>query len=390
MEKSMIDHGIVLPIINAALNGDNSKIDESFSVEEYLPFVQSQQIEALFIAGLKAAGIKLDRTLRDLYIRATLINDHQLDMAEKLYSLFSEHYIDYMPLKGCILKGFYPAPEMRSMSDLDILVRIEQYNQIRPLMLENGFIEDVESDHEYIWNKDGVHIELHKRLIPSYNKDYYAYFGEGWQLAKPASAPYRYEMSPEDTFIFIFTHYAKHYRDAGVGIRQGLDLYVYRKAYPDMDEDYVRSKLKLLQLDRFYENTMHMLHVWFDGHTHTEASQLISDRLFDNGVFGTKTDSLQSTMLKQVNAHGTIQKAKVVNWLDTLFLPYASMRKKYSVLEKCPVLLPFMWVVRWFDVLLNKRSRIKIKVEQEKTASEKNVNAYREMLHKSGLDFNFK
>jgi len=51
-------------------------------------------------------------------------------------------------------------------------------------MADLGYEELYESDHELVWNHDLMRIELHKRLIPSYNKDYYQYYGDGWQLAK--------------------------------------------------------------------------------------------------------------------------------------------------------------------------------------------------------------
>ena len=67
-----------------------------------------------------------------------------------------------------------------------------------------GFAEKLESDHELIWQKPSAYIELHKRLIPSYNQDYYAYYGEGWNLAKKCDGT-RYSMTDEDQMIYLFT-----------------------------------------------------------------------------------------------------------------------------------------------------------------------------------------
>ena len=125
-----------------------------------------------------------------------------------------------MLLKGTLLKEMYPKKELRAMGDADILIKTEQYDKIKPIMQGLGFEERTESDHELIWRKPQLLLELHKKLIPSYNKDYYAYFGDGWQLGKPNSNfPHRFEMSDEDQMIYLFTHFAKHYRDAGIGIR---------------------------------------------------------------------------------------------------------------------------------------------------------------------------
>ena len=386
----MIDPQIVLSILKAALEGAPADIDAAFPVEEYLSFAKVQQVEALFIAGIHRSGFSYGKAVRNIALRAALVAAKQENATKELCDLFEANGIDYLPLKGCILRSLYPSPELRSMGDIDILIKVEQYKQIRSLLTAHGFCEGYESDHEYAWDKNDVHIELHKRLIPSYNKDYYAYYGDGWQLAKPTEVLHRFAMSPEDTFIFIFTHYAKHYRDVGAGIRQVLDLYVYRKAYPHMDEQYIQETLEQLQLERFYANNMHLLEVWFGNAEHTEASKLISDRLFASGAFGTHEDSLQSVMLKQVNRQGSIRKAKIAKWLRRVFLPLDSMRRLYPVLHKMPILLPALWVHRWMRILLHKRYRFAEYRQEDRTLDEGSVERYHEMLQKSGLDFNFK
>ena len=386
----MIDHQLVLALIKAALDGIPAVIPAGFQLDEYLAFAKAQQIEALLIIGLRKSGVSVSKEIRNRLLAAAMISAKQMTIAKQLCAVFQEHAIDHMPLKGSALKPLYPSEEMRSMGDIDVLVRQEQYDHIRRLMLSFGFQEGVQSDHEYIWDKDGVHIELHKRLIPSYNKDYYAYYGEGWQLARPSGTPFRYEMSHEDTLVYLFTHYAKHYRDAGVGIRQALDLYVYRKTYLQMNESYIQEKMHLLQLDRFYENTLHMLDVWFGEATHTEASQLISDRLFADGVFGTHENSLYSSMLKQANNHGSVKKAKALKWLKRVFPKFSGMCQLYPYLEKYPCLLPFMYITRGIMIVLHKRNRFKEYIQEDRIMNDNSVRAYQEMLHKSGLDFNFK
>ncbi len=386
----MIDHQLVLALIKAALDGIPAVIPAGFGLDEYLAFAKAQQIEALLIIGLRKSGVSVSKEIRNRLLAAAMINAKQMTMAKQLCAVFQEHAIDHMPLKGSVLKPLYPSEEMRSMGDIDVLVRMEQYDQIRRLMLSFGFREGVQSDHEYIWAKNQIHVELHKRLIPSYNKDYYAYYGEGWQLARPSGTPFRYEMSPEDTLVYLFTHYAKHYRDAGVGIRQALDLYVYRKTCLQMNESYIQGKMRLLQLDRFYENTLHMVEVWFGEATHTEASQLISNRLFAGGVFGDRESSLNSTMLKQMKLHGSVGKVKTLNWLKRAFPAYGSMRQLYPCLEKYPGLLPFMYISRGINIVFHKRNRLHEYVREDGMLNDASVKAYQEMLRKSGLDFDFK
>ena len=175
-----------------------------------------------------------------------------------------------------------------------------------------------------------------------------------------------------------------------MGIRQVLDLYVFRKAYPEMNEGYIREKMALLQLEKFYVNTMHLLTVWFGNAEHTESSQLISDRLFDCGVFGSHENSVYSTMIKQANAQGSVKKAKVMGLLRKIFPSFEKMAKLYPVLRRFPPLLPLTWVLRWGDFLLHRQNQIRNYAREDTFLSEEGITAYREMLRKSGLDFNFK
>ena len=148
------------------------------------------------------------------------------------------------------------------MGDADILIRLEQYDRIRPILESQGFTEQTETDHELIWNDEELCLELHKHLIPSYNRDYYDYFGNGWQLAA-ADAHGRCAMDPEDTFIFLLVHFAKHYRDGGIGLRHITDLLVFRRAHPVMDEGYIRTALERLELTEFYRHICRLLDYWF-------------------------------------------------------------------------------------------------------------------------------
>ena len=46
-----------------------------------------------------------------------------------------------MLLKGALLREMYPEADMRLMGDVDILIKSEQYDGIRQIMLDLGFEE---------------------------------------------------------------------------------------------------------------------------------------------------------------------------------------------------------------------------------------------------------
>ena len=73
-----------------------------------------------------------------------------------------------------------------------------------------------------------------------------------------------------------------------------------------------------------------------------------------------------------------------------IFLPYKGMCAKYPILKKMPFLLPFMWIIRIFTVLLFKRKRLEALDVRINTVTEKNIDDYHLSLRLVGLDFNFK
>lgn len=384
----------VIKIVKSALTKEKIDISEEFDWQSCLKLARKHQIIPIMFYGIQNSGLippdDVKKEFESFLFSAAAIDVNQKFEISEIEKAFDDHGIDYMPLKGSVLKFLYPSSEMRLMSDVDILIRTEQYDIIKPIMQSLGFSPVVESDHELSWGKSGILIELHKRLIPSYNKDYYAYFGDGWRLAKP-SAPgkNRYDMSCEDNFVYLFTHFAKHYRDGGIGIRHILDIRIYLDKNPNIDTDYVQKELKSLLLYDFYLNIIQTLGVWFDGKDENEVTELITDYIFSSGSYGTANSRIISGALKLSKTSGS-KNIKSKSALKVLFPSYKDMCAIYPVVKKSPLLLPVMWVVRGGRTVLFRRGKLKKQSNYIKLITEENVSAYENSLNFVGLDFNFK
>ena len=385
----------IIAIVKSAITGEKYFLPDDFDIIEAAKNAKKHQISAIFYYGAVNCGISIDLPIMQKLFFETCslmaMNERQMYEIGNIFQAFDENRIDYMPLKGTLLKKLYPKAEMRIMSDSDILIKTGQYDRIKPLMIELGFTEIIESDHELIWEKDSINIELHKRLIPSYNKDYYEYFGDGWRLGVPVSeGATRYKMSAEDEMIYLFTHFAKHYRDAGIGIKHLVDLWIYRKNNNNLNEAYIIAELKKLKLDVFYKNILHTIGTWFDEDVSDDISELITNLIFNSGVYGTYEARILSAAVKTSKNTGNAQKTRLKKIFELIFLPYRHMRKKYPILTKAPFLLPFMWVVRWFEAILFKRDNIQKRNNDLKIMSVEEVDNYQNALNFVGLDFNFK
>lgn len=382
----------LLTLVRSGLTGEKLPLPEGFDLERAYPELVRHQVLASAYLGAVNCGIsKRDPVVARLFQAYCQCLDHsekQQKLVEKICTAFDRAGVDYMPLKGCSLKGLYPAPELRAMGDADILIRVEQYDRIKPVLPELGFVEKLESDHELIWKHSDLMLELHKRLIPSYNKDYYRYFGDGWQLATVHNGT-RWAMKREDEFVYLFTHFAKHYRGGGIGLRHLADLWVFLRAYPELDEDYAKREMQKLKLLTFYENTVRTVRAWFGEADWDETAQFIICRICGSGAYGTREGRDLSDVARETSGGRTVAETRNTWARRLVFQPIGEMKKKYPVLEKAPVLLPLFWVIRIVTVLLFRRRHLKNTANKFRAANTRAVSKYQQELDFVGLNFDF-
>ena len=56
-----------------------------------------------------------------------------------LMDLLEQYKIEYIPLKGWLMKNYYPYPNMRTMCDIDILINQADMGKIPKILAECGF-----------------------------------------------------------------------------------------------------------------------------------------------------------------------------------------------------------------------------------------------------------
>lgn len=382
----------VIDLVKAAITEKKANIPDNFNWEEALKLCDVHTITPMLYYGAQFSGITLPESINNEFFIETFcsIRKEQNQQYEILCikKAFEENGIDYMFLKGIVLKPLYKKTEMRTMTDADIFIKQEQYDKISACMTELGFAEINESDHEYIWEKKGsLSLELHKRLIPSYDKDYYRYFSDGWGFARKNKG-HEYFMSREDTFIYMFVHFAKHYRDAGIGIRYMTDLYLYLENAKDMDKAYIEKALESLKMLTFYNSIMSTLNVWFDNGETSDITEFITTRIINSGLHGTYYNHLVSSALRNINSRNG-KGAKFKRFMQIMFPSLKNMKTLYPVLEKAPLLVVWYWPVRVVSALIYKKDNVRAYREEMKIISDENIQHYKEELRYVGIEYEF-
>lgn len=386
MEKGLIT------LLKSSILQKSEVLPEGFDLEQAYPMVKKHHMASLIFDGANRCGISAQepimQKLFQSYYKALRVSEGQLRALKKLLTAFEENGIDHMPLKGCNMKSLYPAPELRMMGDADILIRMEQYEKIRPILQNLGFEEKQETDHELVWQSKGLYLELHKRLIPSYNKDLSPYFGDGWKLARPVGGC-RYGMKPEDEWIFLFTHFAKHYRDGGIGCRHVVDLWVYLRSHPELDQAAVKQTLGELRLLAFYENILDLIEYWFHDGPGSEKLEYISEYIFNSGSWGADASRALSRAVRDSNRALPGVSGRMLYIWQVLFLPVDILKDKYTILKKHPWMLPLVWLVRPFYKVIFEWKTLKRQQMNLEALSEDNLENRRKLLNYVGLDYNF-
>lgn len=389
MEKFQKDF---IAIIQAAFSEKITDISSEFDWKKAVSTAISHNIAPILYYGACKYESSVDEAymqeLLQLTLNSSVVSLRQAYEIEEIEKTFEAEKIEYMPLKGTILKDLYPHSEMRTMGDADILIRMEQYPQIVPIMEKLQFTFKQETDHEMVWVKPTLYLELHKSIMTTYNKDFYDYFGTGWKIARSIPGSSRYEMSTEDFYIFAFVHFTKHYRISGIGIKHLIDLWVYTNAHPEIDWAYVKKELKKMGLSQFHSNIQKTIDVWFNGAPESDVTDLITSVIFNSGQYGSAERAIVNRSLQ--NGKNTALKIKVNRLFKGTFLPYKEMKKKYGILNKLPVLLPIMWIVRFFDVLLHRRTILKHYVGEISHIDTAQVKENEHALQMVGLDFAIK
>lgn len=379
----------LIRLIRSALTGEPAMLSDTPDSAYLYKTAARHQVMGLLMYGCTATGVSDTMLQQRLFMascRNVAVSEQQMHELQELFSVFEKEGIDYLPLKGTVLKSLYDHADMRSMGDADVLIRLSDRDRIAAILAERGYTAMGESDHEIVWRHPSLLLELHKRVVPERDKKYYAYFGDGWtdaQLVENTS--HRYAMPDERMLIYLFVHFTKHYAGAGIGIKHMVDLWVYTQKHPDLDHKCVENELDKLGLLTFYRNVMHTLQAWFGDAEMTALDAFITDVIFQNGVFGSEENSAVAR-LSQKTAQDGVKNTKFRRMLTLVFPPYSSMKYIFPVLQKWPILLPVMWPVRIMRTLLFRRRKIAAELEGVENLTDDKIVAYRRSMEYVGLD----
>lgn len=265
---------------------------------------------------------------------------------ENLCNALEKAQIPFIPLKGSVLRDYYPEEWMRTSCDIDVLVHREDLEKaISCLSDKLKYVEHGYATHDVsLFTPTGVHIELHFDLVEEGKaKNAINILNSVWKnVSLRENAEYWYEMSDEFFYFYHIAHMAKHFENGGCGIRPFVDLWILDHM-ENIDKSNRDALLIQGDLLKFTNAVRTLSEVWFYGRKPDQLTTQMQEFLLQGGVYGSADNRVA---LQQKNKGG-----RVGYLLSRIFIPYAKLKRYYPILEKNPWLMPLMQIRRWFMLL---------------------------------------
>lgn len=265
---------------------------------------------------------------------------------EQILAACEQHDLACLPVKGVLLKQLYPRPDMRLMVDIDFLVKSEQTQLMRQLMQAQGYaVQHQGGNHDVYHRQPYLNVEIHHRLVAE-SSPYCAYLSRSWQRAVRESGRQQvYRLPPEDHYVYLLIHLAKHYTKGGAGLRSFLDIWVYVRYYGEtMNWDYIQSELAEIGLSQFEGKVRESAAVWFGGGEDRDSDPALLAFSLESGLYGTREHAVLAGL--STSRHRCRRLAKLAYWWQWLFPPAAVLQMAYPWLLTRPLLLPAAWCLR--------------------------------------------
>lgn len=292
---------------------------------------------------------------------------------KELVEILTSGGYDYIILKGLSAANYYEKPELRALGDVDFLIDPDKKNEIKELLVKNGYTASHE-EHicHIVFTKPKAHLEMHFKISGMPKGD----IGEKVRafMSKAQSNPQILTVggntfnAPKEKYhaVILLLHMQHHILGEGIGLRHLQDwAFFVNKTYkePFWERELIPF-LKETGLHRFM-NTITDICVrylkipspkWLEATDNELCNEIIED-ILSGGNFGKKDKNRSTTAMSFANKS---KKGKIKTAFKTLKTSTVDL---YPIAKKHKLLLPFIYfyrIVKYaFLVCIGKKTSLK-------------------------------
>jgi len=306
----------LLEILKGSLNQDHLELNE-VDIEKFAKTAHLHRLSALCYHALLNQELSHKESLLEC-----LRQDHfdearrhvQQAQAQKELSLICDDLkMPYLFFKGLQFAQYYPHAYLRSMSDLDLLIKEEDRDKLNAYLIKDKYVLMSKQLNEWIYKKGPIVVEVHTQLLhPSdVNALVSDYFSK--VLKQNLIDKGNYSLSNEHHFVYALCHLSKHLYGSGAGLRFMMDL-VYMFKGMGLDEECLWGILNELHLSEFAKVVFSLMRRWFNSGPYVEnisshKVDLLEEMICGESVYGEVHK--QEILIKARRIHTQAKHSKV-------------------------------------------------------------------------------
>ena len=322
---------------------------------------------------------------QQVYAKAASKCLKQMMEIDLLSEEFTNRGYDIMFLKGSKIRSYYPSPDMRTMTDIDLLIKAEDRQPIREIMRSLGYEEDLMDDGQVdaFKKQPVIYTEIHYDLMYKTHQ-YHEFFHADWNSFIETEKPHVYEMTFEDLYCFNIGHYAKNMYSKGIGVRSVVDCYILWNKATEKQKELIQQKLKEKQLLEFNSKLVEISDIWFNDCEDNCDLEDVQQLLLSNGVYGSKKNLAAVLLMDNSNA----KSSRFSFFMKRIFPSANYLFERYGIKHRNILLIPFLWIRRVFGLIFSNKEKtdsIKAEVNNLESINDSDIEFVQSVYKKFGL-----
>lgn len=210
----------------------------------------------------------------------------------KLIDCLNDAKIHHMLVKGAETSKLYPAPELRTSGDTDVIVTPDDYNKAIDVLCKNGFNVEITAINYTLLCFDDSFYEIHKDL-ESINTSSQKILSNPFSPDISENTDgYTYRLNSDYSLFYTVLHLLYHIKAGGAGLRMLMDVDVLSRNSQQSINNCITISEKC-GLVHSFKCIFTLAHHWFS--TPVDESVLVSNEEFiikmtetmlNGGIFG--------------------------------------------------------------------------------------------------------
>lgn len=293
-------------------------------------------------------------------------------------------------IKGSTVSVNYPEPMLRTLGDIDILVKPDDYEKAIGILCSNDrkteFVKEHKFHYEYTFQ--GVSIEVHKYVTEYTSPEYGKIIEEAMN-----SALDNLQIKQIDEFEFpslnnkfmaatLLLHKQRHFFENRLPIRMLCDWTMFIKSVDEREwNDIVYPFIEKMGLAYFCDAVTEVCNRYLGADCSNKVKHTIKNETIENIIAEFLNDGViknEKSISQNIASNYSQNTAKSKGKVAPFFMILNNIaRNEFSLARKSKIFLPLFWIyipIRYlFRMLTGKRSKISFKTFNETTQRKSNI-----------------